>query len=95
MLLRGDCDGNLTFNALADGLTVLSFGFVPGTLPPPCLAQCDADGNRVFNALSDGLYILNSGFVAGSPPIPPPFPDCGVEGANSVIAIGCETPVCP
>ena len=63
--------GNLIFNALADSLMALNYGFVPGSLVPPCLAQCDADGNQVFNALSDGLYILNYNFVGGPPPPAP------------------------
>ncbi len=94
LFIRGDCDGNGTFNGLPDGLAALNFQFVPGAPTPPCLAQCDADGNRTFNGLIDGLHILNFQFVPGAPPIPAPFPNCGAD-ANAIDVVGCDTPTCP
>jgi len=90
--IRGDSDGNGIFNALADGLHLLNFGFLGGP-PPPCLEAADADGDAVQSALVDALYILTHGF-AGGPPPGAPYPSCGSDPdpANS---LGCDVSTCP
>ena len=73
--IRGDADGDGTANGLLDGVAILSFGFIPGTDPPPCMDAADFDDDGVFNALVDGLGVLNFQFVPGSPPPAPPYPE--------------------
>ena len=93
--IRGDVDGNGTVNFLVDALRLLSFGFIPGTPVPPCMATADLDGNRSLNALVDGLFALNAGFVPGSPLPPAPFPGCGND-PNGFAIFGClNPPPCP
>ena len=95
-IFRGDCDGDLVFNGLLDAIKALNFQFVPGSMPPPCLAQCDADSDRIFNGLLDAIFMLNFQFIPGAPPIGPPTP-CGLEppGVDSVGQLGCDTATCP
>lgn len=90
--LRGDSDGDGIFNAIADGLHLLTFGFLGGP-PPPCLEAADADGDAMLNALADASYILLHGFVGGPPP-GAPYPLCGFDPqpANS---LGCGVSSCP
>lgn len=93
--LRGDADADGSVNPLVDGLTILNYGFVPGSAVPPCLAAADTDGDHNLNPLVDGLHMLNFGFVPGSPPVPAPFPSCG-EDAATTDALGCDDPSgCP
>ncbi len=92
--LRGDANGDGSFNGLTDGLFVLNFQFIPGSPAPPCLAQADANGDGGFNGLTDGLYMLNFQFVPGSPPIGAPHPDCGGDVVTGS-PLDCDTPTCP
>ena len=93
--VRGDADADGIFNPLVDALAILSYGFIPGSAVPPCLAAADCDGDNSFKALPDGLYALNFGFVPGSPPIPAPYPECG-EDPDTVAALGCDdASACP
>ena len=91
--MRGDCDGDGGFNGLLDGLKALSFQFIPGTPPPPCLVACDFDDDGVFNGLLDGLGILNFQFVQGSPPPAPPWITCGLDPTPD--GLDCADSPCP
>ena len=93
-IIRGDADADGLFSGILDGVFLLSFGFIPGSPVPPCLAACDADGNDVFETILDGLHLLNIAFIPGSPPIPAPFPDCG-PAASTIDAVGCAIATCP
>ena len=90
--LRGDSDGNGTFNGLADGIHILDHQFQGGPAPP-CMEAADADGNGVFNGLTDGLYVLAHGFQGGPPP-PAPYPECGPD-PDPATSLGCESSSCP
>lgn len=89
--LRGDVDGNQTYNPLADAVYLLNFGFLAGP-PPPCLDAADADDSGAVNALVDGMWILGHGFLGGPPP-PHPFPDCGADPTDDDLS--CVVIVCP
>lgn len=87
--IRGDADGNGTFNALADGVFLLDHGFNGGPAPT-CMSSADVDGNGVTNYLADAVYLLNHGFTGGPPP-PPPYPGCGEDDTmDCVSAEGCN-----
>lgn len=90
--VRGDADGNGSFNTLVDAFYILGFGFQGGP-PPACMESADVDGDGTFNALVDVLYLLAHGFQGGAPP-PGPYPDCGPDPdvANS---LGCAPNACP
>ena len=92
--IRGDVDGDGAFNPLVDGVAILNFGFIPGSAEPPCLAQADANGDDAVNPLVEGVFLLNFGFIPGSEPIPPPYPDCGLD-QDTVDAVGCDDSPCP
>ena len=89
---RGDSDGNGIFNALADALHLLTFGFLGGPAPL-CLESADADGDGIQNALADALYILTHGFLGGPPP-PAPYPSCGSD-PDPATSLGCDLSACP
>ena len=93
--LRGDANGDGTFSALTDAITLFAFGFVPGSPSPPCLDAADADDNGILNSLVDGLFVLSYQYVPGSPPPPAPGPSqCGQDPTSD--PFGCEFPVaCP
>ena len=91
--MRGDANGDGTFNGLADGLTLLSWQFVAGTPPLSCPSAADADDSGTVNGLVDGAACLNFQFVAGSPPPPPPFPGCGSDPTPD--SLGCSSSGCP
>ena len=87
--IRGDADGDGSFNGLVDGLWVLNFGFTGGDAPP-CLEAGDGDGDGLVNPLVDGVYILLHGFAGGDPP-PAPYPACGPD-PDPGTSVGCDTP---
>lgn len=90
--IRGDTDGNGIFNALADGLYLLGFGFLGGPAPP-CLESADADGDAAQNALADALFILTHGFLGGPAPSAP-HPSCG-DDPDPGTSLGCSASACP
>lgn len=93
LFIRGDANGDSTFNGLGDPLYILDFQFTGGA-QPPCLEAADIDGDGIFNGLSDALYGLQHQFLGGPPP-PPPYPFCG-EDPDQDSTIGCEIqPGCP
>ena len=75
--LRGDADGDGTFNGLSDGIYILTHQFLGGP-PPPCLESADADDDAVFNGLIDAIFVLTHQFLGGPAPAPP-YPECGVD----------------
>ena len=89
--VRGDADGNASFNALVDALYILAFGFQGGP-PPTCMESADVDGDGTFNALVDGLYLLAHGFQGGAPP-PAPYPSCGLD-PDPATSLGCGPNAC-
>ena len=92
MFLRGDADGNASFNGLADGLYALRFQFLAGSPPPPCMDAADANDDGSFSGIVDGIYCLNFQFVGGSPPPPSPGPFvCGPDATNDPLecAVSC------
>ena len=91
-VLRGDVDNDDAVSGLADGIFLLTFGFLNGAAPP-CMAQADVDAGGVVSGLLDSLYLLDFAF-AGGPIIPAPYPDCG-DDAVGVGSLGCEVdPAC-
>lgn len=90
--IRGDSDGDGVFNALADALHLLGFGFLGGPAPP-CLEAADADDDGIQNALADSLYVLTHGFLGGPPPATP-YPGCG-DDPDSGSSLGCAVSMCP
>lgn len=92
LFTRGDADGDGVFNALADGLYLLTFGFLGGP-PPPCMEAAEVDGDGTQNALADSLYILTHGFLGGPAP-GAPYPDCGLD-PDTASSLGCESTSCP
>ena len=91
-VLRGDANGDNTVT-LPDAITILNFGFIPGSADPLCFAAYDVDGDGSFAALLDALFLLNFLFLSGTEPSAP-FPDCG-EDATGVATLGCTTLTCP
>ena len=75
--IRGDVDYDGVFNALADGLYLLNYGFTNGPAPP-CLDAADANDSGDLNTLTDALLLLEHGFLGGPPP-PPPYPTAGTD----------------
>ncbi len=90
--IRGDVNGDGTFNGLVDGVAALNYQFTPGSTPPPCMKAADADDNGTFNGLIDGAVCLNFQFVPGSPPPPPPYPGCGPDPTTEDPELSCELP---
>ena len=86
--IRGDCNGDATFNPLVDIIFLLEFGFLGGPAPA-CLEAADVDGDGTQNALVDGLYGLEHGFLGGPAP-PAPFPGCGAD-PDVGMSLGCPT----
>ena len=76
--VRGDVNGDGTFNGLVDIIYLLNFQFVSGSPEPPCMDAADADDGGSVNGLVDGLYLLNFQFLQGDPP-PFPYPDPGPD----------------
>lgn len=79
--IRGDANDDGGVN-IADAIDILSklFG-VGGSFP------CDnaADGNNDGSInIGDGVFIVATLFTPGAPPIPPPFPNCGVDGEHDL-----------
>ena len=91
--LRGDTNGDGTFNPLVDAVFLLGWGFVPGSLEPPCHDAADANDDGALDPLVDTLYILGAGFVPGSPPVPPPHPECSFDPTDDTLT--CATSFCP
>lgn len=89
--IRGDADGDGTFNGLADGLYTLEHGFLGGPAPP-CMESADADADGIFNALADGLYVLEHAFLGGPPP-GAPYPACGAD-PDEPNSLGCAPNAC-
>ena len=90
--LRGDADGDGSFNGLVDGLFIFNYQFSGGEAPP-CMEAADADDSGTFSGLVDGIYALNHQFNGGPPP-GAPHPDCGVD-PEPAMGIGCVTSACP
>ena len=90
--IRGDSNGDGTFNALIDAVHLLTFGFSGGGAPP-CMESADVDGSGSVNALVDGTYALLHGFSGGAPP-PPPYPTCGPDPDESG-SLTCDVNGCP
>ncbi len=86
--MRGDADGDGSFNALIDALYILAFQFIAASPEPPCLDAADANDDGMLNGLLDALVILNMWFTPGTAPLPPPWPDCGFADPD----LGCQAP---
>ena len=84
---RGDSNANGTLD-LTDGVFVLNFLFLGGTMPP-CMSAADANGNGVLD-LTDGVYILNFLFLGGPPPTAPGPNSCGPTPAGAA-DLGCNS----
>ena len=80
------------FNAIVDGLYLLTFGFDGGP-EPPCFEATDADGSASLNPLVDALYILNHQFLGGPAP-DAPYPNCGTD-PDPENSLGCDVSACP
>lgn len=65
--VRGDADGNGSFNGLIDGLFTLNAIFAGG-FPPPCADAADFDDSGSIN-LTDGFGMLNYQYAGGPPPV--------------------------
>ena len=91
IFLRGDFDGDGSFNGLSDGVASLTFGFQGGA-PPLCNEASDADGNGTFNPLVDSIYSLAHQFQGGPGP-PPPYPACGFD-PDPGSSLGCAPNGC-
>ncbi len=89
---RGDVNNNGSVEALPDALSLLSYGFAAGPVPP-CFVGADVNGSNSVDPLPDALTLLNWGFAGGAAP---PFPGqvCG-EDPTSVDTLGCLAPSCP
>ena len=84
-VVRADADGSDDID-ISDAVSVLGYLFL-GTATPACLDAADADDAGEIE-LTDAVYIL--GFlVLGGPAPPPPYPDCGVDGALALDKLGC------
>jgi hypothetical protein len=86
--LRGDCNGDLSFDVI-DPLFLLFFNF--GDIDElPCRAACDATGDgAVSGDTSDAISMLMAAFLAG-PSLPPPFPIRGGSTIKEDFDLGCE-----
>ena len=84
--IRGDFDGDGTFNGLIDAVAFLDFQFQGGK-PAPCTEASDADGDGTYNGLIDSLHTLNHQFQSGPPPAAT-YPNCGVD-PDPVGSLGC------
>lgn len=75
LFIRGDgnTDGDVD---VSDGIFILSYLFLGGE-EPKCQKSGDANLDA-FVDISDGIYVLAHLFLGG-PPMPPPYPDCGLE----------------
>ena len=72
--------GSWHVDGLVDAITILGYGFIPGSPAPPCLDAADANGDGILSSLGDGLYLLGFYFLPGSPAPPAPYPECGIAG---------------
>jgi len=87
--LRGDCNGDGdAATGIAEAIFFLLYSFQGGE-KPPCFAACDFDGDGdVFTQVTDIIYLLRHYFMGGDP-LPPPYPECGVEPEPSTVS--CDT----
>ena len=86
--LRGDTNEDSGVN-IADAVNLLAVLFTPGTPPLACPDAGDGNDDGAVN-IADAISIL-SGLFAGGPPPPPPFPDCGPDGAPDALG-ACAYP---
>ena len=85
--VRGDCNQDLSVN-LTDGIFLLNFLFLGGTVPG-CLAACDTNGGGVLD-VTTAVFVFNFLFLGG-PPLPAPR-ECGVSEFASDAELGCLAP---
>lgn len=89
-LVRGDANGNGSIQPLADAIATLTYLFVSGT-SVTCLDALDCNDDASVN-LADPVMLLAWGFAMGSQ-LPAPFPDCGVDPTDDLLA--CDASGCP
>lgn len=89
-LVRGDANGNGSIQPLADAIATLTYLFVSGT-SVTCLDALDCNDDASVN-LADPILLLSWGFAMGSQ-LPAPFPDCGVDPTDDLLA--CDASGCP
>lgn len=79
--VRGDVDGRGSAN-IADAVAILEYLFRGGAVPA-CLDAADVDDNgRIM--INDPIYLLGFLFLGGAP-VPPPFPDAGVDPTDDAL----------
>ena len=82
--VRGDADGNGVIE-LIDPLFVLSY--LLGEVVPACPDASDANDSGTINVV-DVVYLLHFLFEPSFPALPPPYPECGLDGTDDELA--CE-----
>jgi hypothetical protein len=90
LFLRGDANLDQAIN-VADVVTLLGYLFQGQSIG--CLQSCDTNDDE-SNDISDAIALLSFLFGSGVP-LPPPYPDCGLDGTASG-SLSCDDPAsCP
>ena len=90
LFLRGDANLDQAIN-VADVVTILGYLFQGQSIG--CLQSCDTNDDE-SNDISDAIALLSFLFGSGVP-LPPPYPDCGLDGTASG-SLSCDDPAsCP
>lgn len=80
---RGDVDGSGSAN-IADGIQILGWLFVPGSLAPLCEDSADCNDDGALN-VSDAITLLDALFVSGAP-LPIPYLECGSDSTSDSLS---------
>jgi Peptidase C10 family/Dockerin type I domain len=66
-LICGDANSDKDVN-VSDGVSIINYVFISGSLVPAPLCKADANGDETVN-ISDAVWIINYVFIGGAPPV--------------------------
>jgi hypothetical protein len=88
--VRGNANADQRVD-LSDSVFTLGYLFL-GSNEPICLDAADANNDSALN-ITDAIFALSFLFLGG-PPIPPPYPECGIDIGPADL-LGCGEGACP
>jgi hypothetical protein len=88
--VRGNSNNDARVD-ISDPVNTLSWLFL-GSREPPCLDAADANNDSAID-ITDPIFTLSFLFIGGAP-IPPPYPQCGLD-QGPIDRFGCDPCACP